>query len=74
MPKRKPAPIKARSAHATPAMLELRHASVGTSSLNQIASSSRLILPACPTLRDQEADGPHHDITAFGGGDAGGAG
>jgi hypothetical protein len=29
-----------------PAMMTFRHASVGTSSLNRIASSSRLVLPA----------------------------
>jgi len=31
---------------AFPAMMTFRHASVGTSSLNRIASSSRLVLPA----------------------------
>jgi hypothetical protein len=32
----------------TPAMLSFRHASVGTSSLNTIKSSSRLLLPVMP--------------------------
>ena len=40
--------------HAAPAMLEFRHASVGTSSLNRIASSSRLILPLCPQPDDPD--------------------
>ena len=31
-----------------PAMMTFRHASVGTSSLNRIASSSRLVLPTPP--------------------------
>ena len=31
-----------------PAMMSFRHASVGTSSLNRIASSSRLVLPTQP--------------------------
>jgi predicted acyl esterase len=36
-----------------PAMMMFRHASIGTSSLNRIASSSRLIL-AAPSLSDPE--------------------
>ncbi len=37
----------------TPAVLGFRHASVGTSSLNTIASSSRLLLPVAPTAIDR---------------------
>jgi predicted acyl esterase len=33
----------------TPAIMGFRHASVGTSSLNTIRSSSRLVLPTLPT-------------------------
>lgn len=33
---------------STPAILGFRHASVGTSSLNRIASSSRLLIPIAP--------------------------
>jgi uncharacterized protein len=32
---------------STPAIMNFRHASVGTSSLNTISSSSRLLLPVC---------------------------
>lgn len=34
----------------TPALMSFRHPSVGTSSLNAIASSSRLLLPVIPTV------------------------
>ena len=33
----------------TPAIMNFRHASVGTSSLNTVRSSSRLLLPVCAT-------------------------
>jgi uncharacterized protein len=36
----------------TPAVLGFRHASVGTSTLNTIASSSRLLLPVAPAATD----------------------
>jgi uncharacterized protein len=39
----------------TPAMLTYRHASVGTSCMSTVSSSSRLLLPVVPTARVAEA-------------------